>query len=170
MHDKSVAQPSQYLTFSMADEECAVAVLQVREIIEYDTLTRVPSTPSWIRGVINLRGGVVPVVDLAAKFGLPERPITKRTCIVIVEIGVDGQPVLAGIMADAVSQVVEIAPADIEAAPSFGTGVRVDYLLGMARSGKKFALLLDIDRLLSIDELAVTQTVGAPTAEATPRA
>ncbi len=170
MHDKSVVEPSQYLTFSMADEECAVAVLQVREIIEYDILTRVPSTPPWIRGVINLRGGVVPVVDLAAKFGLPERPITKRTCIVIVEIGVDGQPVLAGIMADSVSQVVEIASTDVEAAPSFGTGIRVDYLMGMARSGKKFALLLDIDRLLSTDELAVTQTVGAPAAEATPRA
>jgi purine-binding chemotaxis protein CheW len=164
--DRSAVEPSQYLTFSMADEECAVPVLRVREIIEYDTVTRVPSTPPWIRGVINLRGGVVPVVDLATKFGLPEHPVTNRTCIVIVEIGVDGQPVLAGILADAVSQVVELGSTDIEAAPSFGTGIRVDYLLGMAKSGKKFALLLDIDRVFSTDELVTTQTVGGSVGEA----
>lgn len=171
MGDRSAVQPVQYLTFSMADEECAVPVLRVREIIEHDTLTRIPSTPAWIRGVINLRGGVVPVVDLAAKFGLPERPVTSRTCIVIVEVGVDGQPVLAGILADAVSQVVDIASPDIEAPPSFGTGIRVDYLLGMARSGKKFALLLDIDRVLSTDELAVAQAAGtSPVEEAAAQA
>jgi chemotaxis signal transduction protein len=165
MDDKSVVEPSQYLTFSMADEECAVPVLRVREIIEYDTLTRVPSTPTWIRGVINLRGGVVPVVDLATKFGLPERPVTNRTCIVIVEIDVDEQRVLAGILADAVSRVVEIASAEIEPAPSFGTAIRVDYLLGMARSGKKFALLLDIDRVLSTGELGTAKAVGVQMAD-----
>ena len=161
MVGKDAVQPGQYLTFSMADEECAVPVLRVREIIELDTVTRIPSTPAWIRGVINLRGAVVPVVDLAVKFRLPERPVTRRTCIVIVEVGVDGQPVVVGVLADAVNQVVDIGAPDIEAVPSFGTAIRLDYLLGMARFGEKFALLLDIDRVLSTDEMVVTQAAGA---------
>jgi len=159
---------TQYLTFCLAEEEYAIGVLRVKEIIEYDTVTRVPSTPPWIRGVINLRGGVVPVVDLAVKLGLPERPVTRRTCIVIVEIDLDGERALMGVMADAVSQVVDIPPADIEPAPAFGTRVRVDYLKGMGRAGRKFVLMLDIDRALSTDELLVAAAAGeAPGQEST---
>jgi purine-binding chemotaxis protein CheW len=151
---------NQYLTFCLDDEEYAVSVLRIREIIEYDTLTRVPSTPAWIRGVINLRGGVVPVVDLAVKLGLPERPVTRRTCIVIMEVELAGERTLMGVMADAVSQVVDMAASDIEPPPAFGTRVRVDYLKGMARAGRKFVLILDIDRVLSANELLVAAAAG----------
>jgi len=147
---------SQYLTFLLADEEYAVGVLRVKEIIEFDSITHVPSTPAWIRGVINLRGGVVPVVDLAVKLGLPERPITRRSCIVIVETQLAGERALMGVIADAVSQVVDIPPSEVEPPPAFGTRIRVDFLSGMGRAGKKFVLMLDIDRVLSADELLAT--------------
>ncbi len=156
---------TQYLTFALADEEYAIGVLHVKEIVEYDTVTRVPSTPRWIRGVMNLRGGVVPVVDLAVKLGLDERPVTRRTCIVIVEIALGGDRALMGVVADAVSQVVEIPPADVQPAPAFGTRVRCDYLQGMGRAGRKFVLLLDIDRVLSSDELLTAAAAGADAAE-----
>lgn len=159
METKSV-EPTQYLTFRMAKEECAVPVLRVKEILEYDTPTRVPSTPPWIRGVINLRGGVVPVVDLALKFGLPESQITQKTCIVIVEINMDGQTALTGVVAETVSQVVEIGAGEIQPPPSFGAGIRIDYILGMAAIDRRFALLLDIDRVLSTDELLVAKAAG----------
>jgi purine-binding chemotaxis protein CheW len=159
--ETNAVESTQYLTFQLAKEECAVPVLRVKEILEYDTPTRVPSTPAWIQGVINLRGGVVPVVDLALKFGLPESPITKKTCIVIVEIDREGHPVLTGVVAETVSQVVEIGAADIQPPPSFGAGIRVDYIVGMAAIDKKFALLLDIDRILSTEELLVAKATGA---------
>ena len=150
---QEVVEQTQYLTFSLVGEEYAIGILRVREILEYDTLTTVPQTPPCIRGVINLRGSVVPVVDLAVKFGLPATPITKRTCIVIVEADLDGTPTVMGVMADAVSQVMDLAPQDIEAPPAFGTRVRVDYLRGMGKVGKRFVLLLDVDRVLSAADL-----------------
>jgi purine-binding chemotaxis protein CheW len=151
---------TQYLSFALAGEEYAIGILRVREILEYDTLTVVPQTPPCIRGVINLRGSVVPVVDLAVKLGLPATPITKRTCIVIVEVDLDGTPTVMGVMADAVSQVMDLAPQDIEAPPAFGTQVRVDYLRGMGKIGKKFVLLLDIDRVLGAAELLAAGALG----------
>lgn len=144
---------AQYLCFRLAGEECAIGILRVREIIEYDTVTNVPGMPPWVRGVMNLRGGVVPVIDLAVKFGLPPSPVTNRTCIVIAEVALDGEPAVMGIVVDAVSQVLELSPADIEPAPAFGTSVRVDYLLGLGKFGDRFVLLLDIDRVLSAAEL-----------------
>lgn len=147
------AEQAQYLSFYLAGEEYALGILKVKEIIEYDTLTCVPQTPPFIRGVINLRGSVVPVADLAVKFGLPESAITKWTCIVIVEIDFDGEQIVMGILADSISQVIDLQPHDIEVPPSFGTKVDVDYLLGMGRLGKKFVLILDIDRVLSNKEL-----------------
>jgi purine-binding chemotaxis protein CheW len=161
-----VAEQAQYLTFFLAGEEYAIGILQVKEILEYDTLTKVPQTPPSIRGVINLRGSVVPVVDLAAKFGLPETPITKRTCIVIVEVDLEGQRTVMGVLADAVSQVMDLTPADIEAPPAFGTRVRVDYLQGMGKVGKKFVLLLDVDRVLSAPELRAANAVTVAPPEA----
>ncbi|MGO9088575.1 MAG: chemotaxis protein CheW [Candidatus Sulfotelmatobacter sp.] len=143
----------QYLTFMIGSEEYAIDLLKVKEIIEYDTVTTVPKTPRWVRGVINLRGAVVPVVDLGLKFGLEERPVTKTTCIVIVEWQVEGQSTLMGVMADAVSQVMDIAAGDVREMPTFGTRIKVDYLQGMAQLGKKFVLLLDIDKVLSADEV-----------------
>ncbi len=153
---------AQYLTFHLAREEYAIGVLRVKEIIEYGTVTRVPATPPWIRGVINLRGSVVPVVDLAVKFGLPASEVTRRTCIVIVEVHLEEELTVMGIVADSVSQVMDLKPEDVEAAPSFGTRVRVEYLLGLGRAGKSFVLLLDIDRVLSADEMLAARAVEAP--------
>jgi len=150
---KESVEQKQYLTFLLANEEYAIGILKVKEIIEYDTVTTVPRTPKWVRGVINLRGAVVPVVDLAIKFGLELTPVTKTTCIVIVETQFESQNTTIGIIVDAVSQVMELATDDLQPVPEFGTRVKVDYLLGMAQLGKKFALLLDVDKVLSTDEL-----------------
>lgn len=150
--EKEVVEQQQYLTFLLAGEEYAISILEVKEIIEYDTVTAVPKTPKWIRGVINLRGSVVPVVDLAVKFGLEQKPVTKTTCIVIVETQHEDQNTTMGVIADAVSQVMDIAAGEIQDVPAFGTRITVDYLQGMAQLGKKFVLLLDIDKVLSTDE------------------
>jgi purine-binding chemotaxis protein CheW len=152
--EKSVQQ---YLTFMIGSEEYAVNLLRVKEIIEYDTVTQVPKTPEWIRGVINLRGSVVPVIDLAVKFRQAPSVAGKLTCIVITEVlsGVQSgeEAAVMGVMADSVRQVIDLRRQDIEEPPTFGTRVKVDYLLGMARSGKKFCLLLDTEKVLSTDEL-----------------
>ena len=150
---KDAIDETQYLGFYIAGEEYAIGILGVKEILEYDTITKVPGTPPSIRGVINLRGSVVPVVDLALKFGLPESQVTKRTCIVVVELDLNGERTVMGVMADAVSQVIELGPKDIEPPPAFGTRVHMDYLRGMGKAGKKFILILDIERVLSADEL-----------------
>ncbi len=150
---REVVEQEQYLTFLLAGEEYAISILKVKEIIEYDTVTTVPKTPKWIRGVINLRGSVVPVVDLAVRFGLGERPITKTSCIIIVEGHLESQNTLMGVIADAVSQVMDIAAGEIQPVPAFGTRIKVDYLQGMAQLGKKFVLLLGIDQILSADEV-----------------
>lgn len=161
-----VAEQAQYLTFLLDNEEYAVGILKVREIIEYDTVTTVPKTPKWIRGVINLRGSVVPVVDMRIKFGMEEFPVTRTTCILIMEGNWDGQATLMGVIADAVSQVMDISPESVQEVPSFGTRVKVDYLRGMAQLGKKFVLLLDIDKVLSEDEaLDLTEASIAGAAE-----
>ncbi len=144
--------------------------LQVKEILEHCVVTQVPQTPPCIRGVINLRGNVVPVVDLAAKFGLPPSPVTKRTCMIIVETGVEERRRVMGVLADAVRQVMDLAPDDIEPAPSLGTRIRVDYLEGMGKVGKKFVLLLDVDRVLSSAELKAARAVAAAAASVEPAA
>jgi len=154
------SEQTQYLGFHIAGEEYAIGILRVREILEYDTVTKVPTTPRSIRGVINLRGSVVPVIDLAVKFGLPESAITKRSCVVVVDAVIEGEGMVLGLLTDAVSQVIDLPPSEIEPPPSFGTRVRVECLLGMGRAGKKFVLLVDIDRLLSNDEVAAAQTVA----------
>jgi purine-binding chemotaxis protein CheW len=162
---KEVVGQQQYLTFFLAGEEYAISILKVKEIIEYDTVTTVPKMPKWIRGVINLRGAVVPVVDLAVKFGLEERPVTKTSCIVIVDGQLENQNTTMGIVADSVSQVMDLTSDDIREVPEFGTRVQVSYLLGMAQLGKKFALLLDVDKVLSTDELLNLEAVATASAE-----
>src|ERR1700728_1606948 len=149
----------QYLTFLTAGEEYAVGIVKVSEIVEYEAVTTVPNTPVWIRGVTNLRGRVVPVVDLAAKFGLPHSNISKFSCIIITEVMFQGEKLTMGVLADSVSQVVELSADEIEAPPPFGTRVKTEYLFGMGPLGKKFCLILDIDKVLSADELlAVTES------------
>jgi len=160
MTTKDEAAMAQYLSFQVAGESYAVGVLQAREIIEYSTLTRVPHAPAAVRGVINLRGSVVPVVDLAVKFGLPASEIGRRTCVVIVECTIEGEAMVMGVMADAVNQVLDLGPTDIEPAPSFGTRVRTEYLKGMGKLEQGFVLLLDMDKLLSGQEAAVGQVTA----------
>lgn len=156
----TASEQAQYLGFFVAEEEYAIGILRVREILEYDTVTRVPTTPRSIRGVINLRGRVVPVVDLAVKLGLPESVVTRRTCIVVVEVDLEGERTVMGVLADSVSQVLDLAADAIEPPPHFGTGLRVDCILGMGRTDRKFVLLLDIDKALASDELVLLETVG----------
>jgi purine-binding chemotaxis protein CheW len=160
---------AQYLSFSLRGTEYAVGILKVKEILQYEETTRVPSTPKSVRGVINLRGQVVAVVDLAAKFGLGETEPTPFTCILIVEAAVDGNPTVVGIMADSVQEVIELGGDDVEPPPAFGTNVKVDFLLGMGKLGKRFVLLLDIDRVISADEKEFAREVASgevPAAEA----
>jgi len=151
----------QYLTFLTAGEEYAISIVKVREIIEYETVTTVPHTPAWISGVTNLRGRVIPVVDLAVKFGLPASRISKFSCIIITDVMFQGENLTMGVLADSVSQVIDLSADEIEKIPPFGTRVKTEYLLGMGALGKKFCLILDIDKVLSADEmLAVTESLA----------
>jgi len=156
---------NQYLTFFLAGDEYAVTILKVTEILECAVLTKVPGAPSWVRGVINLRGAVVPVVDLAVKFGMPQTEITPRTCVVVVEVQHDRERLVLGVMADSVHQVVDLGPAQIQPPPQFGPKVRVDCIAGMGDSNGKFIVLLDIDRVLSLSELLAAADAAAPVEE-----
>jgi purine-binding chemotaxis protein CheW len=159
--DQIQVHKSQYLTFFTAGEEYAISLAKVREIIEFDTVTTVPNTPPWISGVTNLRGKVLPVIDLAVKFALPPSRISKFTCIIIADVMFQGENLIMGVLADSVSQVIDLAADEIEKTPPFGTRVKTEYLLGMGAIGKKFCLILDIDKVLSADEiLAVTSSVN----------
>ncbi len=165
---RAVEEPrTELLTFFVQGEEYAVPLTRVREVIPYDTVTRVPQLPPAIRGVTNLRGSVVPVVDLAIKLLGVETPIDKRTCIVLVELAGEtgGASVAMGLMTERVGQVLALAAEDLVPPPDFGAPVRPEFLQGMGRLGKKFALLLDIDRLLSAEEL-LTPEVAAAEADA----
>ena len=153
-HLAAAGEAHQYLTFALASEMYAVGILNVKEIIEYGNLTEIPMMPAFIRGVINLRGGVVPVIDLAARFGGKESQVGKRTCIVIVEMRHDDIKQDLGIMVDAVSEVLEIQGSEIEPAPSFGAKIRADFIAGMGKVAGKFVIILDIQRVLSIDGMA----------------
>ncbi len=156
-------EAGQYLTFVLAGEMFAIGILRVKEIIEYGGLTTVPMMPACIRGVINLRGAVVPVIDLASRFGRGAAQIGRRTCIVIAEVGAQSEEEeerhVVGVIVDAVSEVVEIPAAQIEPAPTFGARLRTDFIQGMARRDHGFVILLEVDKVLSIDDLAALGTV-----------
>lgn len=147
--------PSQYLTFLCGEDVYAVGILHIKEIIEYGSLATVPMMPACVRGVINLRGAVVPVMDLAARFGGAPSGISKRSCIVIVEVqgADDACKQVLGMLVDAVNAVVEIAASDIEPPPSFGTRIRPDFIAGIGKAGGKFVTLLDSERVLSTEEI-----------------
>jgi len=159
-------EPAQYLTFMLAQEQFAVGILGIKEIIEYQGVTEVPMMPACVRGVINLRGAVVPVVDLLARFGRASSAVTKRTCVVIVEAacGTDERHVM-GLLVDAVNEVLDIAPSDIEPPPAFGARLRSDFIQGVGKVRGKFVLLLDVDRVLAVDEIAgLAETAADPVA------
>ncbi|MDO9007973.1 MAG: chemotaxis protein CheW [Thiobacillus sp.] len=146
-------EPQQYLTFMLGGEVFAIGILHIKEIIEYGQLTTVPMMPEFIRGVINLRGAVVPVVDLASRFGGKPSPITRRSCIVILELETDEDTPVIGVVVDAVNEVLEIAGTDIVPPPSFGTRIRTDFIKGMGKVQERFVIILSVDKVLSTDEL-----------------
>ena len=144
-----------YLTFTLAGEEYGIGILKIKEIIGMMSITSVPQTPSFVKGVINLRGKVIPVVDLRLRFGMEENDYTERTCIIVVEMAGQAGTVLMGIVVDAVSEVLNIKTKEIEDTPAFGTRLETDYILGMAKMEGGVKILLDIDRVLSAEEIAV---------------
>jgi purine-binding chemotaxis protein CheW len=150
----SMREQGQYLTFTLNEEVYGVGILCVKEIIEYGHLTVVPMMPECTRGVINLRGAVVPVVDLASRFGRPPTAIGRRSCIVIVEVAAETERQVVGIIVDAVNEVLDISSGSIEPPPSFGVRIRTEFISGMAKVEGGFIVLLDIARVLSLDELA----------------
>ena len=141
------------MTFMIGNDAYAIGILSIKEIIEYTTMTEVPLLPACVRGVINLRGAVVPVMDLQVRFGQTPSPVTKRTCIVIVEVlGPEGQQVM-GVVVDAVNEVLDIDASDIEPPPAFGTRIRTDFISGMGKVRGKFVILLNVNRVLDLDDL-----------------
>lgn len=153
-HPGAETQIDQYLTFMLGGEVFAIGILSIKEIIEYSSLTEVPMMPACIRGVINLRGAVVPVIDIAVRFGRGAAPVTKRTCIVIIEVTANGERQDVGVIVDAVNEVLEIPIADIEPPPTFGAQIRTDFMRGMGKVNQKFVILLDVNHVLKLDELA----------------
>lgn len=149
-----------YLAFRLADEVYAIDILCIREILEYSLPTSVPMMPPSVRGVINLRGAVVPVIDLAVRFGRAATGVGKRTCIVIVEVQHAGATHILGLMVDGVNAVMEIGADSIEVAPAFGTQVNTELIAGMARVDGRFVIILDTGRVLSIAEMAAVKAVG----------
>jgi purine-binding chemotaxis protein CheW len=150
-----------YLTFSLADEEYGIGILKVKEIIGMMRITPVPQTPDFVKGVINLRGKVIPVLDLRLRFGMGGNEYTERSCIIVVEISVGAGKIHIGIVVDSVSEVLNIKGSDIEDTPSFGTTLNTAYILGMAKTGGGgVKILLDIDRVLSSDELLLLDKVA----------
>lgn len=149
-----VAEQQQFLTFLLREELFAINIHPIKEIIEYGQLTKVPMVPEFVRGVINVRGNVVPIIDLALRFGWPTTPVTKRSCIVIVEVESEGEHLEIGVVVDAVSEVLDILRSDIEPAPSFGARLRTDFIEGMGKVNDEFIVLLNVSRVLSVDELS----------------
>lgn len=149
-----------YLTFTLANEDYGLEILKVREIIGMMDITAIPQTPAYVKGVINLRGRVIPVIDLRLKFGLPPMEYGERTCIIVVEVKTKAGAVQMGVVVDSVSEVLNISGGDIEPTPSFGTHVDTKYILGIAKARGTIKILLDIDRVLSAEELAGLEILG----------
>jgi len=149
-----------YLTFNLADEEYGIAILKVKEIIGMMPVTQVPKTPEFVKGVVNLRGKVIPVTDLRLKFGLPETDYTDRTCISVIEINGQNGTILVGIVVDAVSEVLNIKAEEIEPAPAFGAQLDTGFILGMAKTEEGVKILLDIDDVLNTDAVTVLQEIA----------
>jgi purine-binding chemotaxis protein CheW len=164
--ESNTEEDRQYLTFNLKEAMYAIGILHIKEILEYSNVTPVPMMPNFIKGVINLRGAVVPVVDLAARFGGPQSNIVKRTCIVIIEVLNDDVMQDIGVMVDAVSEVIEISYNDIEPAPAFGAQIRADFIQGMGKINGDFVIILQVDKVLSVEEMTMVSslTQGQPVA------
>jgi purine-binding chemotaxis protein CheW len=152
-----IIETTQYLTFKLDGEIFALDILKVREVLDFTSITRVPKTPDFMRGVINLRGTVVPVVDMKLKLGLPRTEKTINTCIIIVELELDGDMVVLGALADSVQEVIDLEPDNIEPPPRIGTGLKIEFIKGMGKRDDSFIIILDIDKVFSADEIALVQ-------------
>jgi purine-binding chemotaxis protein CheW len=155
--NQTVQETNQFLTFSLGDEVFALNIATVREVLEMTQITRIPRTPSYMRGVINLRGHAVPVVDLRRKFGMQQVEDTVETCIIIVEIDMDGEITYMGCVADSVREVLELNAEAIEPPPHMGTTISTEFIQGMGRQDEQFIIILDIDKVLSAEEIAEIQ-------------
>lgn len=158
--------PTQYLTFTLGEEVFAMDIRTVREIIQFGPMTTVPLMPGFVRGVINLRGAVVPVIDLQARFGRPAAKISKKTCIVIFDAVRDGERVELGLLVDAVSEVIDIAADQIEPPPNFGASVRRDFIAGMGKVASRFVIILEPDKAFDVNEMAQLCEAAQETATA----
>jgi purine-binding chemotaxis protein CheW len=157
-------EQQQYLTFMLSGETYAISILRIKEIIQYGALTEVPRMPDFIRGVINLRGAVVPVIDLSARFGKRPTQVGRRNCIIIIEVAMGAETQNVGVMVDAVNAVLEVPAGEIEPAPAFGTNIRTDFIGGMGKINGKFVIILNIQHVLSMDDMAALAAVGAASA------
>ena len=153
----SITDTKQYLTFRVGEEDFALDVSNVREILEFTSITKVPKTPEYMRGVINLRGSVVPVLDMRLKFGLDEARKTIDTCIIVLEVDIDGEKTIIGALVDSVQEVFELDPQHIEPAPRIGTRLRTDFIKGMGKRDDRFIIILNIDKVFSSEELTAVQ-------------
>ena len=147
-----ITEVRQYLTFTLGAELFAVDVAKVREVLDFTTITKIPRTPEYMRGVLNLRGSVVPVIDLRLKFGMSKTENSKNTCIIVLEIKLDDEVLIWGALADAVQEVFEFEPEQIDPAPKFGTKFKTDFLKGIGKRDEKFIMILDIDRVFTSEE------------------
>ena len=165
LKETALADTGQYLTFKIGDEVFALEVSQVREVLDMSRITRVPRAPDFMRGVINVRGSVVPVVDLRLKFGLTRTENTVDTRIVVMEINLDGESTVMGALADSVDEVIELEPTHIENPPRIGMRWRTEFIKGIGKRDDKFIIILDVDRVFSTDELALVADAEATGAE-----
>ena len=157
MEEQRNMETTQYLTFKLRDEVFALDIGKVREVLDFTTVTKVPQTPDFMRGVINLRGNVVPVVDMRLKFGLSMTEKTVNTCVIITEIDVDGETTVVGAMADSVQEVLDLEPEQIEPPPRIGSKMNTDFIMGMGKHNDQFIIILNIDKVFSGIELADTR-------------
>ncbi len=155
-----VTEAAQYMTFRLGDEVFAIGVSQVREVLEVGRITRVPTAPDYMRGVVNVRGKAIPVVDLRLRFGLPQSADTLHTRIVVMELNLDGEATVVGGVADSVHEVIELEPGQIEPPPRIAMRWRTDFIRGMGRRGEQFIIILDIDSVFSSEELALVEETG----------
>lgn len=160
MSETETIQAGQYLTFKLESEIFALGITQVREVLEFNKVTKVPQTPNMMRGVINLRGSVVPVIDLKLKFGMGRTDKTVNTCVIIVELDLDGETTLIGALADSVQEVIDLEPGQIEPPPKIGTRLNTELIRGMGKRDGEFIIILEIEKVFSMDELEMLQNAG----------
>jgi purine-binding chemotaxis protein CheW len=162
-----ITETTQYLTFKLDEEIFALDISKVKEVLDFTEITKIPQTPEFMKGVINLRGGVVPVVDMRLKFRMSETVRTVNTCIIIVEVSIEGETTVLGALVDSVQEVMDLEPEQIEPAPRIGTRLRTEFIRGMGKRDNHFIMILDIDKVFSADEMAMVESAGetAPAGE-----